>query len=159
MGDMAEYLLNGDDDSETGEYLGEGDGYPRTSADMKREADMEENDLKAFGMYTKAMREERSERFVKSWLPKFQAIKNCMVVYDEKRYCFVIDFIGIPTIFLEYYPKANKVFNLTTKKWIKPGLKWLINTYLEPKKEESEVSALTLILRKKKKEEGEDSAG
>jgi hypothetical protein len=31
MGEMAEGLLDGTFDSETGEYLGEGPGYPRTS--------------------------------------------------------------------------------------------------------------------------------
>jgi len=30
MGDIADGLINGDFDSETGEYLGEGPGYPRT---------------------------------------------------------------------------------------------------------------------------------
>jgi len=29
MGEMAEYLLNGDDCSNCGEYIGEGDGFPR----------------------------------------------------------------------------------------------------------------------------------
>lgn len=30
MGEMAEYMLNGDDCQCCGEYLGEGDGYPRS---------------------------------------------------------------------------------------------------------------------------------
>ena len=30
MGDMADGILNGDFDEQTGEWLGEGDGYPRT---------------------------------------------------------------------------------------------------------------------------------
>lgn len=30
MGEIADGLINGDFDSETGEYIGEGDGYPRT---------------------------------------------------------------------------------------------------------------------------------
>ena len=32
MGDIADMMINGDLDCETGEYLGEGDGYPRTAA-------------------------------------------------------------------------------------------------------------------------------
>jgi hypothetical protein len=32
MGEMAEYLLNGDDCQVCGEYIGEGDGIPRTCA-------------------------------------------------------------------------------------------------------------------------------
>jgi hypothetical protein len=32
MGEMAEYMLNGDDCQSCGEYLGEGDGFPRNCA-------------------------------------------------------------------------------------------------------------------------------
>lgn len=32
MGEMADYMLNGDDCQECGEYIGEGDGYPRSCA-------------------------------------------------------------------------------------------------------------------------------
>ena len=35
MGEQAEYLLNGDDDYITGEYIGKGDGYPRTMTKTK----------------------------------------------------------------------------------------------------------------------------
>jgi hypothetical protein len=35
MGEQAEYLLNGDDDYITGEYIGPGDGYPRTMTKTK----------------------------------------------------------------------------------------------------------------------------
>ncbi len=35
MGEMAEYLLNGDDDMITGEYIGPGDGFPRTFTKTK----------------------------------------------------------------------------------------------------------------------------
>lgn len=34
MGDMAEGILNGDFDEETGEYIGPGDGYPRRMSDV-----------------------------------------------------------------------------------------------------------------------------
>ena len=32
MGEMAEYMLNGDDCQYCGEYIGQGDGYPRSCA-------------------------------------------------------------------------------------------------------------------------------
>jgi hypothetical protein len=32
MGEMADYMINGDDCQYCGEYLGEGDGYPRSCA-------------------------------------------------------------------------------------------------------------------------------
>lgn len=35
MGEQAEYLLNGDDDYITGEYIGQGNGYPRTLTKTK----------------------------------------------------------------------------------------------------------------------------
>lgn len=36
MGDIAEDILNGDFDEETGEYLGEGQGFPRSFAREQR---------------------------------------------------------------------------------------------------------------------------
>ena len=36
MGEYAEMILNGDVDMYTGEYLGEGNGYPRTSSYQRR---------------------------------------------------------------------------------------------------------------------------
>jgi hypothetical protein len=30
MGEYADYILNGDDCQECGQYIGEGDGFPRT---------------------------------------------------------------------------------------------------------------------------------
>ena len=42
MGEMADYMINGDDCQECGMYIGPGDGYPRTCGacrrDRKREA-------------------------------------------------------------------------------------------------------------------------
>jgi hypothetical protein len=41
MGDIADGILNGDFDSVTGEWLGEGDGYPRTHYnDVKKSEDL-----------------------------------------------------------------------------------------------------------------------
>jgi hypothetical protein len=36
MGEMADYMINGDDCQVCGEYMGEGDGYPRTCAGCSR---------------------------------------------------------------------------------------------------------------------------
>lgn len=38
MGEIAEMMLDGTLDCETGEYLGEGDGYPRTARQMREPA-------------------------------------------------------------------------------------------------------------------------
>jgi hypothetical protein len=37
MGEQAEYVLNGDDCQECGEYIGEGEGFPRTCSTCKGE--------------------------------------------------------------------------------------------------------------------------
>jgi hypothetical protein len=37
VGEMADYMLNGDDCEECGEYLGEGDGFPRTCSSCRDE--------------------------------------------------------------------------------------------------------------------------
>lgn len=42
MGEMAEYLLNGDDCQYCGEHLGSGDGYPRSCAGCDDEESEEE---------------------------------------------------------------------------------------------------------------------
>ena len=50
MGEMAEYMLNGDDCQSCGEYLGEGDGFPRNCAAC---ADGEDDD------YAKALKQKK----------------------------------------------------------------------------------------------------
>jgi hypothetical protein len=37
MGDIADMMMDGTLDHETGEYLGEGDGFPRTARSMRRQ--------------------------------------------------------------------------------------------------------------------------
>jgi len=45
MGEIAEYLLNGDDCQYCGEYLGEGDGYPRSCDGCEDNEGDEDNSL------------------------------------------------------------------------------------------------------------------
>ncbi len=45
MGEMADYLIEGDDDEETGEYIGPGGGYPRSLQREKRESVQEKRKL------------------------------------------------------------------------------------------------------------------
>lgn len=37
MGEIADGIINGDFDYVTGEYLGEGDGFPRTTQDLRKD--------------------------------------------------------------------------------------------------------------------------
>jgi hypothetical protein len=43
MGEMAEYLINGDDCQSCGEYIGKGDGYPRNCKGCEMEEKRERN--------------------------------------------------------------------------------------------------------------------
>ena len=45
MGDMAEAILNGDMDEQTGEWLGDGQGYPRSISERKRGARFRRTDF------------------------------------------------------------------------------------------------------------------
>jgi len=71
MGEHAEALINGDDDYITGEYLGEGSGFPRTNTRLDKEWKKTElfqlkdgrvinidHDPKYFAKGTKAIRKE-----------------------------------------------------------------------------------------------------
>lgn len=44
MGEMVDYVLNGDDCESCGEYLGEGDGFPRQCAGCSNEHEYNEYD-------------------------------------------------------------------------------------------------------------------
>lgn len=49
MGDIADGILNGDFDQYTGEYLGEGDGYPRTSKDIQTQKSRKNKSIRKAG--------------------------------------------------------------------------------------------------------------
>lgn len=54
MGDIADSIINGEFDQYTGEYLGEGCGYPRSAKDMRGELRNKEKYAKS----TSAIRKE-----------------------------------------------------------------------------------------------------
>lgn len=115
-----------------------------TNSDKLREQlASEENDLKALGIGKKLIREERSEKFEETWLPKLRA--KCNVIYDAQtgRYTFELNGYGV----MDFYPKANKVLIRKLNKWKQPGLKWIITEFhldadIRPFSEK-EVKALT----------------
>lgn len=97
-----------------------------TSVELEQLANSEENDLKAFGLYTKALREKRDERF-----PEYfnKLIKlGYKIEYSEpsNRYTIHTSEYGI----LDYYPKANKILHRCKNKWHEAGLKWIIKNLL-----------------------------
>ncbi len=92
---------------------------------IKAQLQGEDNDLKALGISTKVIREERSERFEDTWLPKLE--RKFKVSHNEEagRYTFTSMLHGI----IDFYPKANNLLIRRKNKWIKPGLNWIIKNF------------------------------
>lgn len=65
MGDIADSIINGDVDSVTGEYLGEGDGFPRTTTGQLHETQKPKK--KKPKSNTKLTRELRARVDGKEW--------------------------------------------------------------------------------------------
>ena len=96
---------------------------------LKKQLQEEENDIKAFGIECKIIREVKNERFEDTWLPRLEdRITKQNIAYnaDMFRYTITTNSHGI----IDFYPKANKVLIRKDNKWIKPGLKWLINNMI-----------------------------
>ena len=96
-----------------------------TSEELKVLASQEENDLKAMGLLNKALRESRSEKFSDKNLIQLKE-KGYEVIEDNGKYTIKTDVFGI----VDFFPKANKLLIRKQNKWIKPGLKWLINNLM-----------------------------
>ena len=96
------------------------------SEELRKKASEEDNDLKALGLHGKALREERFEK-ITQWLPALKE-KCISVEYNEKQYCYFIEHSKYGMI--KFFPKANKVFQIRKEKWIKPGLRWLVQNIL-----------------------------
>lgn len=92
----------------------------------ERESAQEENDIKAFGLLCKALREKRKERFEENWLSAL-----CKEYKVEQRangsFSIYTDKYGI----IDHFPKANKLLIRQKNKWIKPGLKGIIKNLLK----------------------------
>lgn len=97
----------------------------KKSQRLEIEASNTENDLAALGIYTKALREKRSENFEEYWLDKLKKDYKCEEVSEGK---FTISDTKFGT--LDFFPKANKVLIRKQNKWMKPGLKWMVNNIL-----------------------------
>ena len=91
--------------------------------------DSEEDNRKAVGLLhtRRSLREERSKKFIE-WIPAFKE-KCISFEYNDKQYCYIIEHSRYGII--KFFPKANKVFLLRKEKWIKPGLRWLVQNILQ----------------------------
>lgn len=83
MGDIADGILNGDFDEITGEYLGEGDGFPRTMEKGHYNSMNTDWNKKEYSKGTKAIRKELAILIKKT--KKENPDKNENVVVNECR--------------------------------------------------------------------------
>ena len=98
--------------------------HMRKSEKLRIEAQQEDNDLAALGKLTKALREERNEKFEDSWLPKLEA-KTEVEKRPNGSYSFNSKY-GI----IDFFPKANKLLIRKTGKWKKPGLQFIVRNII-----------------------------
>lgn len=96
----------------------------KRSEELKKQASQEDNDIKAYGLLTQALREKRSEKFIDGWLEPLKL--RYEIVENNYKYTITTQDYGI----LDYFPKANKLLIRKNNKWVKPGLKWIINNII-----------------------------
>jgi len=101
----------------------------KESERFRIEAEREENDLAALGKYTKAIREERKERFEEIWLEKLQE-QTEIIKRDNGSYTFNSKY-GI----IDYFPKSNKLLIRNQNKWKKPALEFILRNLLNQRDE------------------------
>lgn len=97
----------------------------KKSEKIRIEMHQEENDLKALGLYTKVLREQRIENFETNWLPKFKDTHICEKGPNQSYIIYSARF-GI----IDYFPKADRCLLRKKQKWIKPALEWLVKNLL-----------------------------
>ena len=73
------------------------------SNELKKQAESEENDLKAMGLYTKVLREERAERFESYKDKLLQAGYNLTEFEAQGKFTIEPTKFGI----IDYYQKSN----------------------------------------------------
>ena len=103
----------------------------KKSEELKQAAAVEENDLKALGLMTGSLREGRLERFTETYLPQLLKMGFDIAQDDEMfRYTIDTEMGGKNFGIVDYYPKANNLCIRKTNKWVKPGLKWIVDNLL-----------------------------
>jgi len=98
----------------------------KNSEILKQQADEEENDLKALGVYTKVLREERYERF-ENYKEKLLQKGYNLTEYEANG---KITIENTPFGIVDYFPKANKILIRRSNDWKTMGLKWIITNLL-----------------------------
>lgn len=98
----------------------------KKSEEFIRQSQEEDNDIKSFALLCKALREKRSEKFVEDFLPVLSTQYSIFLRKNES-YSIITAKYGT----IDYFPKANKLLIRKDNKWIKPGLKWIVNNLLK----------------------------
>jgi hypothetical protein len=99
----------------------------KKSEEYRQQAQEAEHVLASLGLHTKALREERMERFKEKYLPLLE--KKAMIAINEGQGRVTINNGKFGVI--DYYPKANKILIRKQNKWIKPGLQWLVKNLIQ----------------------------
>jgi len=97
----------------------------KESQKLKKEAEQEENDLTALGIYGKVLRAERNERFEDKWLRELE-LKTEVTDRGNGSYSFDSKY-GI----IDFFPKANKLLIRKKNKWVKPALRFIIKNIIQ----------------------------
>ena len=87
--------------------------------------------LAALGLETKAIREQRKERFEEEWLAilmlKDVVVTKYSIPAEKYEICYMLN--GREET-IDFFPKANKVLIRSQNKWIKPGLRWIVKNII-----------------------------
>lgn len=101
----------------------------KRSEELKQQAQTEDNDFKALGLFNEQLRESRLENWEDFWKDKILSSTH-VTRYEEVIASgkFIIETDEHGT--LDFFPKANKLQIRRGNKWVKPGLSWLIKELL-----------------------------
>ena len=97
----------------------------KKSEQLRQEAAREDNDFRAMSLMNQGLREERAENFDESYLGPLES-KYDVTLRSNGSYTITTTVYGV----IDFFPKANKLLIRKDNKWIKPGLKWIINNLL-----------------------------
>jgi hypothetical protein len=110
----------------------------RKSELYRQRAQEADHVLAALGLHTKALKEERKERFEERWLPLLMEKKVLLIKWTHPVFKYEITYItNGKQETIDFFPKANKVLIRSQNKWIKPGLRWIVKNILKENYEES----------------------
>ncbi len=99
----------------------------KQSKKLELQASQEENDIKAFAIHHKALREKRVERSA-FYIQKLNAAGYTTTQYlDQGKIMISPTEFGI----VDYYPRANKILIRKQNKWLRAGVNWILKNLLK----------------------------